>query len=100
MRIIIRVKIIAAGEGAGSAACVGSTGAASGASFFISFAVSLASEAFSIISCTLISYFNVLFWQNYSVGITYWNITIPGIVLIGSISILIIEKGISLTLLG
>ena len=44
--------------------------------------------------------FNVLFWQHYSVGVTHWNVVIPRIVLIGSISILIIEKGISLTLLG
>ena len=43
---------------------------------------------------------NVLFWQHYSVGITNWNIIIPVIVLIGAISILIIEKDISLTSLG
>ena len=51
------MKNTVAGEGTGSAAGMGSWGLASGASFFISFAVSLVSETFSFTFCALVSYF-------------------------------------------
>ena len=65
------MKNIAVGEGGGSAEGEGSAGAASGASFFISFEFPYLRRPSLLLLMLNFKLLNVLFCRHYSVDITY-----------------------------